>query len=295
MGQRRTAIRTWAKAWAPAIGVVTGVTGALLGGVSWWQVTRTSVEATVAYRSSDYRVLDLSVVNRAHHATNLVGGEIRWRGFLVGRLVAVSTTDAVSSSVTAELVRSTGQPLPISIPPGQSLAGRLVWEGNRDALERRVARALTVKRVAGEPRLARDVEVRLAFDPGGTEIEQVELPFAWGDGELAEAPGWITQPCFDDTTREMRELRVFAVLPRPSVARLRLWRRDAAHAFRSLDRPVAGDRPTHFPLGRLAPGTYLWALTAEGLTVAAGDFRTPHPGENEQTAGRCVTAGVRHR
>lgn len=300
----RGRVVAWVRRWGPLVGLLTGTAGFLLGGASFLRTTLTPIDVTLEQASyADRHILDMRVVNGATRPVNLVGGEVRWNGFVVGTIVAIQpVTDSIVAFHRPETIRPASQPLPFSIAAGGSFAGRLLWEddpGLSDDLVRRLDRRMFRRtRVSNERLDARGVEVHLEFDPGGDKDESVALPFeSQYPAATTAATGWHAEACADRQTGEIRRLYLITEQPGPSVVHLDVWRRGAPRPVRSLDRPMAADLPTMVRFTGLRPGAYTWALRSETGTVAVGDFTTPQPtgDDDADVVGACFAPPQRYR
>jgi hypothetical protein len=278
-------MRRWA-GWAA--GVVTfalALVGAYTGLSDWLDDRRVTLRLSAErYSGPVGGPIRVGILNRSRRGVSFREGSVRAEGRRIGRVTGIVLDPALLDPArhSAAELRAASRPLPVAVDGEQALAGAIVWEAVPD---QQTVEQLLFEPPSGPrpwPLHGVPLNLELRFEPG--EVQTVRVPAVlWPAGAEAtasvlERPPWRASLRVRGDAVTAVELRR-AIDRFPAVATLDVWRQAARRVARSVTRPVTGTSPAAaFPLGRLDPGTYVWAIRVEGQTVASGVFDTPCPG-----------------
>jgi hypothetical protein len=272
----------WLKGGAAFVTFMIAVAGAYTGIVSFRRSQAVDVKVTARETTFDRRSFDIGIVNESQRAVSITGGTLTFDGVTIGKVVRfVPGLGALDPRSRLERLASASRP-PFSLAGGQAFAGTLEWAPPDDAYNTTMLDRLDayIGRTRGSNDRSDDrYRLLLDLEPGDDKDVPVRLSFELTEDrrpQVGHRFGWYTMLILD-SDRAVRGLTAYIEDPWPNVATLKVWGR-ASKPVLTETRPIVSSDRTPFALpARLKRGTYAWAITAGGNTVAVGRFRSPCP------------------
>jgi hypothetical protein len=269
--------------------VVVAVWGAVTGTVAWRQNREININVAAATYYGIRSIpggntnaigtdqLHVSIVNTSARAVSVLEGEVLQDGAVVGRVVGVTEESALGDE---RVVEPTPVSLPVTVPADSSSKLVMDWR-TAPTEQRRLSATLRL------PIARRHFTLRLVFDPGGTRIIAVRSGV-----QPPQIGGWTAFIRLRDNRVTHIMMAAAARSTATTEGTLKLWRTDpsAGRPVLTLRRPAGWYLPAWFSVSSLAPGSYIYTLSADDNVVDGGVVRTHCTGSDANyVAAACST------
>jgi hypothetical protein len=274
-------ITKWVTFILALVGAATGLYSFLRSNVI------TDVQLSVAQAGPSFQSFRISLVNSSDHTVSIVGGQVRFDGQQIGtvtRLVPGAGTGTFESQIDAQ---NRAEDLPLSLAAGHAYAGTAQWETPEAGYSPDELTAfqhyMERRRTGGQPADGR-LTLTLDEDPGASVSAAVRLGVDHYDPNGLPGSQRDAFPLLNLTSAgRVEDVALETPVQGASIATLILWGTGARAKFTStrplLPLPRSTDQRVAFMLPRaLGVGTYSWAISSGGTTLAVGEFETPCAG-----------------